>query len=201
MLWRLPINGWGSIVWFVSGGLVNLIRAPFAKNVKDNKITHSREQGLDKILLVLVVLGGTLIPILHLTTGGLSFANFHPPSWLPATGVALLIPGLWLFWRSHADLGKNWSVTTELREDHTLITSGVYEHIRHPMYAAILLLCLAQPFLIHNWIAGLAGPLSFIPMLLLRRNYEEQMMIDEFGDRYREYALRTGRILPKLNSQ
>ena len=189
ILMRLPINGWGSLVWFAAGGIINLIRAPFAKDVKDNKITDQ---------LVLVMLGGTFLPILHLITGVFSFANFQGSFWIPCAGIALLIPGLWLFWRSHADLGKNWSVTTELREDHTLVTNGVYRHIRHPMYAAILLLFLAQPFLVHNWIAGLAGPICFMPMLLLRGNYEEQMMLDKFGEQYRAYAGKTGRIFPKL---
>lgn len=54
-------------------------------------------------------------------------------------GVVCLAVGLWLFYRSHADLSTNWSVTLELRENHQLITHGVYRSIRHPMYSAFLL--------------------------------------------------------------
>jgi protein-S-isoprenylcysteine O-methyltransferase Ste14 len=48
-----------------------------------------------------------------------------------------LVIGLWLFYRSHADLGTNWSITLEIREQHRLITQGVYRRIRHPMYSAL----------------------------------------------------------------
>ena len=47
--------------------------------------------------------------------------------------------GLWLFYRSHADLGTNWSITLEVREGHRLITQGVYRGVSHPMYSALAL--------------------------------------------------------------
>ncbi len=50
-----------------------------------------------------------------------------------------MVAALWLFWRSHADLGRNWSQAFELRKGHELITHGVYRVVRHPMYAAIWL--------------------------------------------------------------
>ena len=102
----------------------------------------------------LVSLGGTVIPMLHLAFGIISLADYSAPIWLPVIGAALLLPGLHLFWRSHADLGRNWSVTTEIREDHTLITDGFYARIRHPMYTAIFLICIAQALLMDNWLAG-----------------------------------------------
>jgi len=51
-------------------------------------------------------------------------------------GIVVAIVGLWLFWRAHADLGRNWSQTLDIHGDHQLITQGVYHFIRHPMYAA-----------------------------------------------------------------
>jgi len=41
-----------------------------------------------------------------------------------------------------------------MRKEHRLVTAGVYRHIRHPMYAAIFLWCLAQGLLLPNWLAG-----------------------------------------------
>jgi protein-S-isoprenylcysteine O-methyltransferase Ste14 len=55
-----------------------------------------------------------------------------------------MVAALLLSYRSHADLGQNWSVTLELRAGHQLIRHGVYRSIRHPMYASIRLWCLAQ---------------------------------------------------------
>ncbi len=45
----------------------------------------------------------------------------------------------WLFWRPHIGLGRNWSPSLQLREEHTLVTKGVYHSIRHPMFASMWL--------------------------------------------------------------
>ncbi len=109
-----------------------------------------------------------------------------------------MLAALWLFWRSHADLGLNWSVTLEIRKEHQLITNGVYRSIRHPMYAAIWLFSLAQALLLANWLAGPAALVTFAPMYLLRTPREERMMCEIFGQEYRDYMARTGRLFPRL---
>ena len=74
----------------------------------------------------------------------------------------------------------------------------VYRVLRHPMYASQLLWCVAQALLLHNWIAGLAGFVAFLPFYLVCVPREERMMLDHFGDRYQAYCERTGRIVPRL---
>ena len=114
--------------------------------------------------------------------------------------AALLVAAILLFLRAHRDLGANWSPSVEINARQTLITSGVYRVIRHPMYASQLLWCVAQALLLHNWIAGLAGFVIFLPMYLVRVPNEEQMMLDHFGNRYQGYCQRTGRLLPRVRS-
>jgi protein-S-isoprenylcysteine O-methyltransferase Ste14 len=103
---------------------------------------------------------------------------------------------LWLFRRTHKDLGKNWSVTLEIKDKHKLITGGVYRYVRHPMYSAFFLWALAQLILIPNWIAGPAGFIGFGILFAFRVGREEGMMLDTFGDEYRAYSARTARIVP-----
>ena len=196
-VWRWPINGWGSLVWIASIFLIAVIRLPYASRTQANAITDKRAVFVERFLLALVAIGGTFAPLIHLGVGALGFANYSLPDEAVLAGAALLIPGFWLFWRSHADLGRNWSVTTELREEHELVTSGVYKRIRHPMYAALLLIFLAQPLFVHNWIAGPAGPLAFAVMYFIRAPYEEAMMRERFGDAYDDYCARSGRLWPR----
>ncbi len=106
---------------------------------------------------------------------------------------------LWLFWRSHADLGPNWSVTLELRKGHQLVQRGVYRSIRHPMYASIWLFSMGQGLLLDNWLAGWSALASFAPLYFVRTPREEQMMCEFFGQEYRDYMRQTGRLLPRLS--
>jgi protein-S-isoprenylcysteine O-methyltransferase Ste14 len=108
------------------------------------------------------------------------------------------VVGLWLFYRSHADLGTNWSITLEVREQHRLITQGVYRRIRHPMYSALVLYSLGHALVIPNWVAGPANLVAFAILFTLRVHAEEQMMSDTFGDEYATYAARTKRLVPRV---
>ena len=196
VIWRWPVNGWGSIVWVASMVLLTVIRMPYAKRAKANTITDKRAVSSERLLLALVAIGGTFLPLIHLATGLLGFADYSLPDWVVIVGAAILVPAYWLFWRSHADLGQNWSVTTELHVEQDLVTSGVYKRIRHPMYAAIWLIFLVQPLLVHNWIAGLSGPLAFAVLYFIRVPYEEAMMRERFGETYDAYCARSGRLSP-----
>ena len=66
------------------------------------------------------------------------------------------------------------------------------------MYAAILLIDIGVSFLSANWIVTLSYMLPVICLYLIRVSDEEKMMIEKFGDEYREYMRRTGRLTPKL---
>ena len=197
IVWRWQVNGWGALAWLAGVILMNVIRAPFARHAQENTIVEARRTRLERGLLAGMALGAGLVPFLHLATGVLGFADYSLPHWATGVGAAVFAAALWLFWRSHADLGRNWSVTLELREDHGLVTSGVYKRIRHPMYAAIWLIVLAQPLLIHNWIAGPAGILAFGLMYVIRTPREEAMMRERFGTAYEDYCQVSGRLWPR----
>ncbi|MBL7959324.1 isoprenylcysteine carboxylmethyltransferase family protein, partial [bacterium] len=134
-----------------------------------------------------------------LFTPVLSFADYIMPPVVSWFGIILMPIALWLFWRSHADLGSNWSVTLEIRQGHELVTDGVYKYIRHPMYAAIWLFGLGQGLLLQNWLAGWSALLGFAIMYFIRTPQEEKMMCDFFGQAYLQYMQRTKRIFPLFN--
>jgi protein-S-isoprenylcysteine O-methyltransferase Ste14 len=175
-----------------------VIRAPHGLRSRQVKVVESRKGGLESALLALVSIAMLLLPLIFITTSLLSFADYSLSVTAFSVGVACLVLGLWLFFRSHGDLGDNWSVSLELREGHTLITRGVYRHIRHPMYTAIGLLAIAQAFLLPNWIAGPACVLALLIMLPLRLSPEERMMSEKFGATYTDYQRQTKRLIPSV---
>jgi len=184
---------------FLAGFVVYIgIRQVFGGRLKAEKSVVRRIDGLEKGLLAVVALGSLLFPVLYLFTPLLRFADYRLPVFVPWAGAAVMLVALWLFRRSHADLGRQWSISLEVREDHQLITHGVYRSIRHPMYLAIWLWSLAQALLLENWLAGYGALLSFAPMYFIRTPREEALMCETFGEEYRAYMQRTGRILPFL---
>jgi protein-S-isoprenylcysteine O-methyltransferase Ste14 len=110
----------------------------------------------------------------------------------------VLAAGTWLFWRSHADLGVNWSARLALRDRHDLVTAGVYARVRHPMYAALIISGAGQALVLANLIAGFSLLAAALVFYSIRIPREERMMIDAFGDRYRTYMARTGRVFPRF---
>jgi protein-S-isoprenylcysteine O-methyltransferase Ste14 len=184
---------------FLAGFLVyGGVRGVFKKRTESNQATISRLDGMEKALIALVIPGSLLLPLIYLFTPWLNFADYRLPPWAPWCGVVLMLAALWLFWRSHADLGQNWSVTLEVRNGHELVTNGVYRSIRHPMYASIWLWGLAQGLMLANWLAGWYAFVAFAIMYFVRAPREEEMMCEVFGQRYREYMQRTGRLFPRL---
>ena len=117
------------------------------------------------------------------------------PDWLRWLGASigfLSIP--FLLW-VHRVLDKKWSVTLKLQTDHRLVTSGPYRRIRHPMYTVLIVYELSWVLVSAN-LLFLAYYATTILLITLRIPKEERMMLEKFGEEYRIYMKRTGRLLP-----
>jgi len=99
----------------------------------------------------------------------------------------------------HVSLGKNFSSELRIRSDQELVTWGPYRYVRHPMYAASFLLTIGMGLLSSNWLIG-AGVVGVAILIPLRLHTEEEMMARAFGERYRQYAATTGRLVPRLRT-
>lgn len=184
------------IIWLVGGALWFAIRFPHDRRARKVKVARSVGGLRDKILLGCSLTGLALIPLFYAITGVPQFADytFRPlQGWI---GLILLLGALYLFYETHRQLGRNWSVTLDTRKKHELVATGVYALVRHPMYSAFWLLALAQAALLPNWIAGLSGIVGWGILFFLRVGREERLMIETFGEDYREYMRRTARIIP-----
>ena len=194
----LVLNNLFQASYFVGLIMGSIIRQWYFLKYKQDRKAIFREEGFIVGLLASFWGIAILLPLLYMFTPWLNFADIELPFWAGWIGILTFAVGLFLLWRSHADLGQNWRVTTEIEEGHTLVTNGVFKYIRHPMYSAHWLWSIAQFLLIHNWIAGLASLIIFIPMYFMRVRREEQMMISKFGEEYLSYIGRTGRIIPRI---
>ena len=185
-------------VMYVAGFVIgSVIRKVYTCGYRRGETRTRHRSVVDAALVALTAAGLFVLPLVYLFTGWLDVADFPLPAWMGWGGTAVFAAALWLLWRSHADLGPNWSAELRIRCEHTLVTGGVYRRIRHPMYAAHWLWGIAQALLLGNWIAGPSLLVTFLPLYLLRVGREERMMREAFGEEYRRYMRRTGRVIPR----
>lgn len=131
------------IVYFIEFLLIAVARQSYTARYRKLKTILNRAALIDIVFLVLIGIG-MLIPLVYVFSSVLDFANHDLPAWIGWVGAALFGFSIWLLWRSHADLGRNWTPTLAIRNGHKLVTEGVYRSIRHPMYAAHILWAIAQ---------------------------------------------------------
>lgn len=187
----LAIAVWsvGVIAWFV-------IRYPYARKARKTRTLRSDGWSRERVLLVGATLGLFVIPVVVLALRAPAALNYAVHPVMIAAGALVFIASLWLFRRSHKDLGRQWSASLEIRDGHQVVRGGVYKNIRHPMYASFFLWGLAQALLLPNALAALSG-LFFVGVLFFARvNHEEQMLTEALGEDYRVYMSETKRIIP-----
>jgi protein-S-isoprenylcysteine O-methyltransferase Ste14 len=185
-------------IWLVGGALWFVIRFPHQRRARKIKVARSVGGLRDQLLLASSLTGLAIIPLVYFLSGQPRFADYvFNPLW-GWIGVVLMLAALALFYETHRQLGRNWSVTLDTRKKHTLVDTGLYAHVRHPMYSAFWLLALAQAALLANWIAGFSGLVGWGILFFLRIGREERLMIDTFGDDYRDYMRRTKRVVPMI---
>jgi protein-S-isoprenylcysteine O-methyltransferase Ste14 len=116
------------------------------------------------------------------------------PFWI---GAAVTVAGLLFAIWARGYLGRNWSSSITIKQDHELITSGPYAVVRHPIYTGIL----AGFFGMAIAISQVRG---FIVVALILFAYwtklriEERWMRSQFGETYAAYSRQTSALVPYL---
>lgn len=176
-------------------------RGYYTKKYKESAsdTLKKREEGAAaKLAGVLGIIGFISMIVYVINPGWLSWVPIPLPFWLRWLGVGIALSGFILLQWAQNTLGKSWSDTPRMIKEQALVTGGPYKLIRHPIYTAFLLILGSTLFISSNWLIGLA----FVAMTALeiasRIGFEEALMVEYFGDQYREYMQKTGQLFPKV---
>jgi protein-S-isoprenylcysteine O-methyltransferase Ste14 len=186
VIWICGVVGWYAI------------RYPFARRSKKTPIVRRDHRLREFLLLAISTTGLGILPALYVFTPALRVADYSIHVWQPWMGGVIFGVSLYMFRQTHRALGRYWSVTLEVKQQHVLMTGGIYRLVRHPMYAAFWLWALAQAVLLPNAIGGPSGLVGFGILYFFRVRKEELLMLETFGDEYRAYMQRTWRIIPRV---
>jgi protein-S-isoprenylcysteine O-methyltransferase Ste14 len=184
MPWRsIDLCLWGVLV------VVWLAAAPFSRRTVRKETFASRARYVGPAVL----LGFVLSP--NLSVPWLDARWLPQEPWVGALSVAVTATGIgWAIW-ARFTLGKNWSGTVTVKEDHELIQRGPYGITRHPIYTGALL-GIAGTLLTYGTIrAAIVVPFAVV-ILSFKMGVEEKFMSDQFGDAYASYRRRVKALIP-----
>ncbi|OMP79743.1 MULTISPECIES: isoprenylcysteine carboxylmethyltransferase family protein [unclassified Chitinophaga] len=111
-------------------------------------------------------------------------------------GIAVIVVGmLFRFWSIYT-LGHYFTVDVTIRDDHRIVQIGVYKYLRHPAYLGSLISFVGNGVAMNNYIAFLITVLPVTGAFLFRMHVEEQVLINNFGEEYKQYKKKTWRLIP-----
>jgi protein-S-isoprenylcysteine O-methyltransferase Ste14 len=177
---------------------MNLIRIYYQKRYRR---THATTEWTiapkrEKRLIQMMFFALAVPCMIWLFTGWLSFGQLALPDGIRIAGFVIGAYAMWWFYRIHRTLGDNWSPVLEIRKEHTLITSGPYRKVRHPMYSDMMLWLVSFALVTANWFYALVISTGLAILFSVRIPDEEKLMTERFGEQYREYMRQTKRLIP-----
>lgn len=121
-----------------------------------------------------------------------------PLVWQEAISLLLLLGGLILRWTAIITLGRLFTPTVSIQEDHRVVQTGLYRFMRHPSYTGLLVAFLGLGFSYGNWVGLAVLIVPITAALLYRIRVEERLMKETFGDQYIAYSASTKRLIPGI---
>ena len=165
----------------------------------EEETLKARKEGIvSKIAGLLGMLGFASMLAYVINPDWLAFADLTFPVWMRWAGAGIALAGFALLQWAQVTLGKSWSDTPRMLKEQTLIADGPYRLIRHPIYTAFLLILGSTLFISSNWLIGLSWTGMTVLEIVSRIQFEESLMLEYFGDQYRSYMKKTGRLIPKI---
>ena len=144
-------------------------------------------------VLIIILLFGVLVFLPSADRHGIGvMSDCQPVRW---SGLALIALGFTLIFWSGVTLGRMYSAEVTIQQNHELITSDLYQYIRHPRYLGAIILSLGLPLLFRSWIV-LTLFIPFLIVMLLRIRDEEAVLSGEFGHDWEQYCKHSWRLIP-----
>ncbi len=163
------------------------------------KPTARREDAGSRIVYILLFIIGGILCVRRPPGPGLAAFYLPRDLLLPAywAGVVLIISGLSYTVWARRHLGRNWSGTVTVKEDHELIRSGPYAFTRHPIYTGIMFAMVGNVLAQAQW-RGLVGFALFFMGLVIKMRIEERFMTETFGEAYTRYKAEVPALVPRF---
>lgn len=184
------ILDWKILLMIVGSIAMWLTQPPVSVEETNEKQSSDR---FSVILILAMSALGVIAPIID-------WAYFHEQknlfNWITFAGIATLLFGIYFRAWAVNTLGKFFTATVQIKDDHQLIQSGPYQIVRHPSYTGAFLAILATSLILNSWIGFFIAFIAMSYAYYVRIRIEEKELTGKFQDRYIEYKKTTKMIIP-----
>jgi protein-S-isoprenylcysteine O-methyltransferase len=177
------------LIWL--GSEIVLARVTLSKTDKAKSLDRS------SLRFLWLIIGVSLAAGIYLGSRGIGLIPNGSLA-ISVTGLVLIFLGLAIRWTAILTLRRHFTVNVNIGDSHQLIDTGIYRFVRHPSYTGSLVSFLGLGLTFSNWLSALV---IFIPIFFAfayRIKVEEQALSEHFGDKYKQYCLKTKRLLPYI---
>jgi protein-S-isoprenylcysteine O-methyltransferase Ste14 len=162
------------------------------------RATREKESAASRIAILAIE--GTGYVLIFSGSAGIGFLGTRFMSRTQASaglGVVLTWSGIGLAIWARYHLAEYWSARITIKEDHQLIRTGPYAHLRHPIYSGLVLATMGSALVIDEWRCVL-GVCLVLTGYWFKARKEEAMLSQQFGDAFREHQKHTGFLIPRF---
>lgn len=160
------------------------------------KAVERRESPVQRVSHLVPMLIAALLLVLPGRDLGVLAVPFMERTWTGySIGVVLVGLGCAYAILARRYLGANWSGSVTLKQDHSLVQSGPYRYIRHPIYTGLIAAFAGTTLAIGEW-RGLLALLLVCVSLVFKLRREERLMLEHFGTSYTDYRRVSWALLP-----
>src|SRR5580704_19103360 len=160
------------------------------------KRTVRRQRASSRILQLVLLLSAYVLVVDSGRDWGLLNLRVVPAgSTATAVGYGLLLAGMLFAGWARLFLGGNWSSNVTLKQDHTLVRSGPYRIVRHPIYTGLLVAMLGTAIAVGELRCFLGVALAAVAWKM-KSITEEALMVQQFGDQYTRYRMEVKALVP-----
>jgi len=171
-------------------GVAGTALADFYKNTGRKDTVETKKTPVSAVTIVIFIAVFCLVLLFRIGAFGFNTVCIVVGALISAFGAVFQIVG-------RIQLGRSWSNQIKIYEHQTLVTTGVYSVIRHPLYATFIVMFFGNALMYSNWLAGLLTAAVFVPMMDFRARQEEKILCEVFDD-YPAYMKSTGRLFVKV---
>jgi protein-S-isoprenylcysteine O-methyltransferase Ste14 len=160
------------------------------------KRTVQRQSSASQLLYTAILLVG--VCMIYAKQSGIPWLDrqlFSVTVPIVLAGLLVVLIGVAFSIWARLILGSNWSNRVTVKENHTLVRTGPYRIVRHPIYSGILLGMLGSA-LQRGEIRCFAGVLICGLSFWLKTRAEERFMVQSFGEQYLQYRHRVKALAP-----